>query len=386
MIFSADFVKIYIMDKILVSDIKENQKVDSVFLVKSKSAATGKTGKPYIYLRLSDKTGEIKGYIWDNSERFGGLFEAGDFVKVKSKSSVFQNELQLGISEIEKIDSGKIDENLLKLFLKSTGYDTDVMISELSAILNNTLNDEYVIALTRKFLDDESYMKKLKTMPAAKSIHHGYIGGLLEHTLSMLKIGVFMSKHYEQYVNKNVLIAGIFLHDVGKMEELSNKNNGIYEYSDEGKLLGHIIIGVNIIDKKIDEIKNFPKSLRNLLLHSIISHHGELEFGSPKRPKTIEALLIHFIDNMDAKANQFIDITVSQNAAPWSQYSKQLDRYLLNSKIFYPQKQGKTEDGQAMENPPLKERFDEKEDIGGGTAAGDDGKTGSNKDYIGELF
>ncbi|MCL4542479.1 MAG: HD domain-containing protein [Deltaproteobacteria bacterium] len=322
------------MEKILISDIKENQKIDTIFLVKGKSSATGKTGKPYIYLKLSDKTGEIKGYIWDNVEKYNGLFDVGDFIKIKSKSSIFQNELQLSVSELKKIDKTDIDENLLALFLKSTKYDVNIMFSELINILDETLTDEYIIMLTKKFLHDEDYVKKLKTMPAAKSIHHGYIGGLLEHTLSMVRIGVFISKHYEKYINKDILIASILLHDAGKTEELGNKNNNITEYSDEGKLLGHIVLGANIIDKKIGEIEGFPRNLRTLLLHSVISHHGELEFGSPKRPKTIEALLLHFIDNMDAKTNQFIE-TIETQVTPWGPYLKQLDRYLLNSKIFY---------------------------------------------------
>lgn len=381
------------MEKILISDIKENQKIDTVFLVKSKSVATGKTGKPYMYLKLSDKTGEIKGYIWDNVEKYGGPFDVGDFVKIKSKSSVFQNEIQLSISELEKIDSDKIDEDLLRLFLKSTKYDINTMFSELSAILNETLTDEYIVTLTKKFLNNENYVKKLKTMPAAKSIHHGYIGGLLEHTLSMLKIGVFLSKHYEKYINKDILIAGILLHDVGKMEELSNKNN-ITEYSDEGKLLGHIILGINIIDKKIDEIPDFPKNLKSLLLHSIISHHGELEFGSPKRPKTVEALLLHFIDNMDARTNQFIDIMENQNT-PWSPYSKQLDRYLLNSKIFYSQKTNEIEDGQTQTENSLKGYLDDEEEyvsgIGGkkndnNLTTDSNGGPNSKQSFIGELF
>lgn len=357
------------MKKILISDIKENQKVDTVFLVKSKSVATGKTGKPYIYLKLSDKTGDIKGYIWDNVERYDGIFETGDFVKIKSRTSVFQSELQLSITALEKIDGSEIDGDMLKLFLKSTPYDINTMFSELSTIINETLSDEYIIALAKKFLDDEDYVKKLKTMPAAKTIHHGYIGGLLEHTLSMLKIGVFLSKHYEKYINKDILIISVLLHDVGKTEELSNKNN-IAEYSDEGKLLGHIIIGINIINEKINEIPGFPGKLRTMLLHSIASHHGELEFGSPKRPKTIEALLLNAVDNMDAKTNQFIDITESQNAA-WSPYSKQLNRYLLNSKIFYPCKTGEIKSEHVREN-----------DNGNDS----DGNSDLNHDFAGELF
>ncbi|MHB1698033.1 MAG: 3'-5' exoribonuclease YhaM family protein [bacterium] len=320
------------MEKILVSDIKENQKVESIFLVKSKSQATGKTGKPYIYLKLSDKTGEIKGYIWDNAEKFNALFETGDLVKVKSKTSVFQNELQLGISDIEKIKLDRLDEGAIGLFLKSTKYDINSMFSELKSILKANLTDEYIIKLTGKFLDDENYIKQLKTIPAAKSIHHAYVGGLLEHTLSMMKTGVFLSEHYKKYVIKDILLSSILLHDAGKTEELTVKNN-ITEYSDEGRLLGHIVLGIAAIDKKIAEIPGFPEKLRLLLLHSIAAHHGEMEYGSPKRPKTIEAFLLHYIDNMDSKTNQFADF-IDNNITQWSQFSKPLDRYLLNSKIF----------------------------------------------------
>lgn len=320
------------MEKILVSDIKENQKVESIFLVKSKSQATGKTGKPYIYLKLSDKTGEIKGYIWDNAEKFNALFETGDLVKIKSKTSVFQNELQLGISDIEKIKLDQLDADAIGLFLKSTKYDIDSMFLELESILKENLTDEYIIKLTGKFLADENYIKQLKTLPAAKSIHHAYVGGLLEHTLSMMKTGVFLSEHYKKYVIKDILLSSILLHDIGKTEELSVKNN-VTEYSDEGRLLGHIVLGIGAVDKKIGEIPGFPEKLRLLLLHSIVAHHGEMEYGSPKRPKTVEAFLLHYIDNMDSKTNQFADF-MDNNNTQWSQFSKPLDRYLLNSKMF----------------------------------------------------
>ncbi len=321
------------MEKILVSDIKENQKVDSIFLVKSKSQATGKTGKPYVYLKLSDKTGEIKGYIWDNAEKLAPLFDIGDIVRVKSKTSVFQNELQLGISEIEKVGHDLLDAEAMALFLKSSRNDIESMFQELKSILKENLTDEYIIKLTDKFFGDENYIKLLKTLPAAKSIHHAYVGGLLEHTLSMIKIGVFLSEHYMRYVIKDILLASIFLHDAGKTEELRVKNN-VTEYSDEGRLLGHIVLGADAVNKKIAEIPGFPENLKLLLLHSIISHHGELEYGSPKRPKTLEAFLLHYIDNMDSKENQFADF-MDNNNAQWSQYSKPLDRYMLNSKIFF---------------------------------------------------
>lgn len=363
------------MAKILISDIKENQKIESLFLVKSKSSATGKTGKPYIYLRLSDKSGEIKGYIWDNVEKYSGVFDAGDIVKIKSRASLFQNEMQLSITDIEKAEENLLDENTLKLFLKSTKYDINEMFEELSGIMYENLQNEFIIALVKKFFTDENYIKKLKTMPAAKSIHHGYIGGLLEHTLSMAKTGVFLAGHYRKFVIKDILLAGILLHDIGKMEELSNKNNAT-EYSDEGRLLGHIVLGVNLVDRKISEIPDFPGNLRLLLLHAILSHHGELEFGSPKKPKTIEALLLHFIDNMDSKTNQFIEMLDNQQV-PWSQYSKNLDRYLLNSELFlsnHPEKDMSESDTKfAQEKKSLAESLDKP-------------KKNSSDVYAGSLF
>ena len=321
------------MEKILVSEITENQKVDSTFLVKSKSQAMGKTGKPYVYLKLSDKAGEIKGYIWDNVDKLAPLFETGDIIKVKSKSSLFQNELQLNITEIEKIDFKNLAAEDAALFFKSSKNDIESMYSDLKNVLKENLTDEYIIRLVDKFLEDENYVKLLKTLPAAKSVHHAYIGGLLEHTLSMLKIGTFLAEHYKKYVIKDVLLAAIFLHDAGKIEELKIKNN-VTEYSDEGRLLGHIVLGSSAVDRKISEINGFPENLKLILIHSIISHHGEMEYGSPKRPKTTEAFLLHYIDNMDSKVNQIADFIDNGGNALWSQYSKPLDRYLLNSMLF----------------------------------------------------
>ena len=266
------------MEKILVSEITENQKVDSTFLVKSKSQAMGKTGKPYVYLKLSDKAGEIKGYIWDNVDKLAPLFETGDIIKVKSKSSLFQNELQLNITEIEKIDFKNLAAEDAALFFKSSKNDIESMYSDLKNVLKENLTDEYIIRLVDKFLEDENYVKLLKTLPAAKSVHHAYIGGLLEHTLSMLKIGTFLAEHYKKYVIKDVLLAAIFLHDAGKIEELKIKNN-VTEYSDEGRLLGHIVLGSSAVDRKISEINGFPENLKLILIHSIISHHGEMEYS-----------------------------------------------------------------------------------------------------------
>ena len=319
------------MNKLFISDLKENEKADSIFLVKNKSLLKGKTGKDYISLKLSDKTGDIKANIWDNTQKFANIFEAGDFIKIKSKTSVFQNELQLNISDAEKIDIAGGD---LCLFLRSSKFNIDDMYLELCAILRENIKDKYIGELINSFLNDEHYTNKLKSLPAAKSIHHAYIGGLLEHTLSIVKAGLLMSMHYKDSVNKDVMLASCFLHDAGKIQELRfNKN--ITEYSDEGRLLGHIVLGINCISKRMETIKDFPENLKIIILHSIASHHGELEFGSPKRPKTIEALILHFIDNMDARVNQFEGLTEeTAKISYWSNYSKHLDRYILDSKSY----------------------------------------------------
>ncbi|RZD16742.1 MAG: HD domain-containing protein [Candidatus Acididesulfobacter guangdongensis] len=319
------------MDKLFISDLKENEKADSIFLVKNKSLLKGKTGKDYISLKLSDKTGDIKANIWDNTQKFANIFEAGDFIRIKSKTSVFQNELQLNISDAEKIDVTSGD---LCLFLRSSRFNIDDMYLELCTILRENIKDKYISELINSFLNDEHYTDKLKSLPAAKSIHHAYIGGLLEHTLSIVKAGLLMSMHYKDSVNKDVMLASCFLHDAGKIQELRfNKN--IAEYSDEGRLLGHIVLGINCISKRIESIKGFPENLKIIILHSIASHHGELEFGSPKRPKTIEALILHFIDNMDARVNQFEGLTEeTAKVSYWSNYSKHLDRYILDSKSY----------------------------------------------------
>ena len=319
------------MDKLFISDLKENEKADSIFLVKNKSLLKGKTGKDYISLKLSDKTGDIKANIWDNTQKFANIFEAGDFIRIKSKTSIFQNELQLNISDAEKID---ITGGDLCLFLRSSKFNIDDMYLELCAILRENIKDKYIGELINSFLNDEHYTNKLKSLPAAKSIHHAYIGGLLEHTLSIVKAGLLMSMHYKDSVNKDVMLASCFLHDAGKIQELRfNKN--ITEYSDEGRLLGHIVLGINCISKRMETIKDFPENLKVIILHAIASHHGELEFGSPKRPKTIEALILHFIDNMDARVNQFEGLTEeTAKISYWSNYSKHLDRYILDSKSY----------------------------------------------------
>ncbi len=319
------------MDKLFISDLKENEKADSIFLVKNKSLLKGKTGKDYISLKLSDKTGDIKANIWDNTQKFANIFEAGDFIRIKSKTSLFQNELQLNISDAEKIDVTGGD---LCLFLRSSKFNIDDMYLELCAILRKNITDKYISELINSFLNDEHYTDKLKSLPAAKSIHHAYIGGLLEHTLSIVKAGLLMSMHYKDSVNRDVMLASCFLHDAGKIQELRfNKN--LTEYSDEGRLLGHIVLGINCISKRMETIEGFPENLKIIILHSIASHHGELEFGSPKRPKTIEALILHFIDNMDARVNQFEGLTEeTAKVSYWSNYSKHLDRYILDSKSY----------------------------------------------------
>lgn len=309
--------------KIYVSEIKENEKVESYFLVKDKNIAMAKNGKPYINIKLMDKSGEIEGRVWDNAEEIARQFEKNDIVAVKGRGALYQGKTQLSLIDVRKAPEGVASAGD---FLPRSERDPDEMLSELKGIIAD-IKDPHLKKLMDSFMGDKPFVELFKTAPAAKGMHHVYIGGLLEHTLSVAHLVVELSRHYSS-VNKDILLTGSILHDMGKTKELSYK--AAFDYTDEGRLLGHIIIGIQMLDEKIREIEGFPEKTAMLLRHMIASHHGELEFGSPKRPKTLEALLLHHIEDMDAKANAY-QIAVAKETneeTSWTPYQKMFERYL----------------------------------------------------------
>ena len=272
----------------------ENKTVVSFFAVTSKQLRSKRESGEYLALSLADKSGQLDARMWENFEKCVGEFQPGDIVKAQALVCRFGDKLQL---KIERLRRANADEYALADFVPHTDRDIDDLWAELNSFVDS-FNDPHLFALSRSFLDDPTYSQQLKEAPAAKGLHHAYIGGLLEHVVSVLGLCEAVAAHYGD-VHRDLLMAGAIFHDIGKLEELSWGSS--FDYTLEGQLLGHITIGVGLLERLTREIPGFPLQLRVLLEHMILSHHGKYEFGSPKLPMTREALLLHFIDDMDAK-------------------------------------------------------------------------------------
>ncbi len=315
------------MEKIFIEQIRENDKVNSIFLVKDKILATGKTGKQYLTLRLGDRTGEIDARIWDNAEQISLTFKKGDFVQIKSRTQLYQGNIQLIINSLESI---KEEDVLIDEFLPKTGKNIEKMFLELREMAGK-IEEKHLRALLDLFFDDRKFVSLFKIAPAAKSIHHVVIGGLLEHTLSVCQLILLVRNHYDGIDGDLLLTAGI-LHDIGKIHELAYEK--AFDYTDKGRLIGHVVMGAEMIQEKINQIEGFPEKLNMLLKHLLLSHHGVLEFGSPKRPKTLDALLLHYLDDMDAKMNAFSNFMETQGdpESGWTPYHRVFDRFLYSNR------------------------------------------------------
>jgi 3'-5' exoribonuclease len=313
--------------EIYLKDIKQGDKVVSSFLVTEKNMAFSQKGFPYLTVRLKDKTGGIEGKVWDNAVEFDRQFKKGDIIFIEGRAASYKNSIQISIADIKKISWEEVEP---ADYLSAVNADVNVMFNEMTSYIEK-VNDKYLQTLLNTFFREEKIISLFKRAPAAKGFHHVYLGGLLEHTLSVVRLLEKVSDHYPD-LNKDILIAGGILHDIGKIYEFSYNN--IIDYSDEGRLIGHIVMGVEMINKKITDIPDFPVQLALELRHIILSHHGEFEFGSPKRPKTLEALVVHYIDDLDAKFNAFHTLLTDSNNADsdWTNYNRFLERFLYKKK------------------------------------------------------
>ena len=312
------------MERVFISQFRKGQSVEGFFLAKEKTVSKTKTGNLYLSLRLADRMGEIEGRVWEKVSDFGSLFEKDDVIKVQGEVDEFQGILQLRVSRLRKAAPGEIN---LTDFLPKSASDVESMLSEVKGMAGSVRNP-HLRGLLQSFLADEEFVKKFKTAPAAKAMHHVYIGGLLEHTLSVLRLIRLVAPQYPT-LDADLLLAGGFLHDIGKVDELAYERS--FDYTDTGRLLGHITLTVEKVDEKIRSLPDFPESLALLLKHLILSHHGEYIFGSPKRPKTLEALLLHHLDDLDAKINAFMSWIEKEKESPsrWTSYHKLFDRFIL---------------------------------------------------------
>jgi 3'-5' exoribonuclease len=312
-----------------VSDLQPNQIVTGTFLVSSKDVRQKKSGEPYLSLTLADRTGEMDAKMWDNAADAIATFERDDFVRVKGLLQIFQNRPQFAIHKIQPVPESEVD---VADYFPASKRDRDEMFQELQGWIASISNPHLKALLEAVFADPE-IAAAYRTAPAAKAVHHAWIGGLIEHVLSLCHLAKFTASHYAD-IDLDLLLTGVILHDIGKVTEL-NYARGI-SYSDQGQLIGHITIGVRMVEDKLRLVPGFPEKLRDLVLHMILSHHGELEFGSPKVPMFAEALLLHHLDNLDSKM-EHARAQVERDRlveGAWTGYSAALDRVLLKKRKF----------------------------------------------------
>ena len=300
----------------------DRDRVKTRLLVQQKQVPLNKNGKPYLALVLMDRSGTIEGRVWENVERFADGFDSGDFIEVEATVVEFNNRLQLKISNLQRLDPEGIDP---EEFLPSSPRDRGEMLARVTALLDS-ITDEQLRLLTRGRLEDADFRRRFSRTPAAKTIHHAYLGGLLEHTLAVMELCLQVAEAYPG-LDRDLLLAGAFLHDVGKTSELSSQVG--FDYTDEGRLVGHLVLGAEMLRDWARQQPQLPAETVIKLEHMILSHHGSFEFGSPRRPKTQEALVLHYLDELDAKLQAFRQVARRESSKRWSTYQRLFDRYLL---------------------------------------------------------
>lgn len=303
-----------------IETLREGERINEIYLCKSKQAALTKSGKPYDNVLLQDKTGTLDAKIWDPGSVGIDEFDALDYIAVTGDVTSFQGNLQLSIKRVRKVGEGEYEpEN----YLPVSDKDIDEMYQEMMGYIASVKNP-YLSRLLHMFFDDAAFAKAFKFHSAAKSVHHGFVGGLLEHTVSVTRNCNYFAQNYP-FLNRDLLLTAAMFHDIGKLKELSTFPAN--DYTDAGQLLGHIMIGAEWIGEKIREIDGFPEVLVNELKHCILAHHGELEYGSPKKPALVEALALSFADNLDAKMETVREVLagVPENNLQWQGFNRLLD-------------------------------------------------------------
>jgi 3'-5' exoribonuclease len=292
-------------EKIYVKDLVADTYIDTTFLLKSIQVKQKRNGENFLALVLKDKTGEVQAVMWEGIEQVRDEASSGDYILLTGRVSIYQDRLQVTVQRMKKLDSEQVNEDD---YLPATTKDVSTMWDDLIGVINTVGN----LALRRLLLDifdDEEISRKFQRAPAARGNHHTYIGGLLEHTLSVVHLCEMLGDHYD-VLDRDLLIAGGLLHDLEKINELNYERN--FEYTDEGRLVGHIVMGAIDLDRRMRQ-HEIPEKLRIRLLHMLVSHHGELEFGSPKVPMTPEALALHYIDMIDSRLEMY-RMAVEQSA------------------------------------------------------------------------
>jgi 3'-5' exoribonuclease len=312
-----------------VSELQVNSDSTGVYLVQAKDVRQKKTGEPYLSLTLADRSGELDAKMWDNVEEVLDAFDRDDFVKARGRLQLFQNKPQLTIHKLQKVEEREVD---LADFFPASARNLDEMWAELRAVVNG-FSQPHLQGLLNALLDDPEIARRLRVAPAAKSIHHAWIGGLIEHVLSLCGLARMAAAHYGD-VDLDLLLTGVVLHDLGKIYELTYERS--FGYSTEGQLLGHMMIALRLVDEKLRAFPEFPAKLRTLVEHMIISHHGELEYGSSKTPMFLEAMLLHHLDNLDSKVELMRQAVKRDRSVTgvWTSYLPSLERMVLKKELY----------------------------------------------------
>ena len=284
-----------------IADLREGDHISGIYLCKNKQNLKTKAGKSYYSMLLQDKTGTLDAKVWDLNNGIEH-FESLDFIKVDGLITSFQGALQVNVRRVRRTQEQEYD---IRDYLPTSRFDIEEMMKELAEIIQTIKNPYLKTLLDSFFVKDKDFIKSFKAHSAAKSVHHGFVGGLLEHTLSVTKLCDFYCKRYP-ILNRDLLLTAAMCHDIGKTTELSLFPEN--DYTDEGQLIGHIVKGTEMIHDRIRDIPNFPQVLANELKHCILAHHGELEYGSPKKPALVEALALNLADNTDAKMEPMTEL------------------------------------------------------------------------------
>jgi len=310
--------------KQFIKELEDKTMIDSHFLVREKNLGLGKNGRPFMSLQLGDNSGYLDSRIWDRVDELSNEFEVGDIVHIKGQVQVYLNRKQIIVHKLDRVDAAQVN---MDDFVAKSSRDPLEMYAELLQLVQ-TIQSEPIKRLIIDTLEDSEIRPLFIRAPAAKSIHHAWVGGLVEHVLSMTKLMIGIASHYD-FLNKDLLIFGAIFHDLGKIYELSFENT--VSYTDKGRLLGHMAIACELIDRKSSRILGFSESLRDILKHIVLSHHGKLEYGSPKRPKFIEAMIVAMIDDLDSKVSTIRTIMENERISGdrWSKYSELFERYFL---------------------------------------------------------
>ena len=322
----------------------ENKVITSTFVVVAKQIKPKKTGEPYLALTLGDRSGQIEAKMWDNVEEVLEAFEQDDFLKIKGLLNKYKQRFQLTIHKLRKLGDSEIE---FADYLPKTTKDIEQLWQTLSTFVAG-FHNPHLKSLVQAFMADPEIASAYRNAPAAKTLHHAYIGGLLDHVVSLFRSCDLICKNYPQ-INRDLLLTGAFLHDIGKIHELTY--NRSFSYTTKGQLLGHMIIELEMLQAKLALQPDFPEELKTLVEHLIISHHGQYDFGSPKLPMFPEALMLHYLDDLDSKMEAMRAHFEREGTldGPWTSYNPSLGRPLLNTEKFLASKKSASAEEPAPE-------------------------------------